>query len=93
MKKLRLEIEELAVESFDVAAAREPEGTVLAHGNTFDGGQTCDGGNTCWDSCDGVCGTYYCITDGSCWNISCVYTCLVACSQPNTNYSCLPGQC
>ena len=93
MKKLRLELEELSVESFDVDGGKEEvQGTVFAR-NTFDGGQTCDGGNTCWDSCDGVCGTYYCITDGSCWNVSCVYTCLVQCSKPYTNYSCLPGQC
>lgn len=26
--------------------------------NTCDA--TCGGGNTCWDSCDGICGTYFC---------------------------------
>ena len=45
MKKLRLEIEQLAVESFATAAATAPRGTVQAHGTQFD--NTCGPENTC----------------------------------------------
>jgi hypothetical protein len=78
MRKLKLDLDELAVESFSTFASRNEEGTVHARS-----GESCDvceppcsGRNTCADSCDGVCGSYYCYTDEpSCGQGSCLYTC------------------
>lgn len=80
MKKLTLDLDALAVESFDAETPDAGQGTVQGRQqsvyDTCYGQQTC-GGNTCADSCDGVCGSYYCVTgDGSCdENHSCVWTC------------------
>lgn len=63
MKKLKLEVDELAIETFETAETVEEQGTVRAHHHTLEDIDTCDGGNTCWDSCDGVCGTYFCTPD------------------------------
>lgn len=75
--KLKLHVEDLAIDTFETAPVEEKTGTV--HGasqtewNTCPGyGQTCDGGNTCWDSCDGVCDTYYCTPN----------TCSIYCQNP-----------
>jgi hypothetical protein len=75
MKKLRLELDDLRVESLETGRDEARKGTVGAHAQTIDG-PTCDGRSTCWDSCDGVCGTYFCVTIGdSCGQQSCVWTC------------------
>ncbi|HEX6750246.1 MAG TPA: hypothetical protein VF092_23335 [Longimicrobium sp.] len=77
MRKIRLDMDDLQVVSFTTQKAENKEGTVHAHAqtewNTCQGG-TCDPGDTCWDSCDGVCGTYFCApTEGSsCQQVSCV---------------------
>jgi hypothetical protein len=68
MKKLRLELETLTVESFDTVWRRE-KGTVAAHGTHM--GFSCDVG----ESCDGACGTFFCGTGASCDEFSCVDTC------------------
>jgi hypothetical protein len=81
MRKVKLEIDALAVESFDTGRdAAKREGTVHAHVATDPTcqNQTCRFAETCYDSCDGVCGTYYCApTDGtSCQQVSCIiYSC------------------
>lgn len=77
MKKMKLDFDALTVETFETGKDTvKREGTVKAHANTLDGSPTCNGGNTCWDSCDGVCGTYFCATiDDSCGAASCVYGC------------------
>jgi hypothetical protein len=41
MEKLRLDLDELAVESFATDAADAGEGTVLAHQRTIDQGHSC----------------------------------------------------
>jgi hypothetical protein len=56
MKKLKLEIEELAVESFATAAAMADIGTVRGHG-TFRG-DTCQAVNSCGPH---TCGNAYCV--------------------------------
>jgi hypothetical protein len=79
MRKLRLQLESLAVESFTTADERDTRGTINARSGDTQAdscadntcfqtcaGSTCNGGgNTCWDSCDGFCGTYYCPSGGS----------------------------
>ena len=103
MKKMRLELEELAVESFETAGMPAERGTVQGQEITARcsdflaectertcGGYTCDGPSCPALSCD-ACGSYYCATaDYSCGAFSCVYTCAVACSTPAPSYSCLP---
>ena len=89
MKKLRLELDDLTVESFATDGLTPEVGTVRAHetllrcsegcdtgANTCDGGSTCDGGDSCVVSCSD-CGTNNCgYTAGvSCGQLSCVYTC------------------
>ena len=87
MRKIRLDLDELSVESFETnGAGAERKGTVQAHAQTEWNtcqGDTCDPGNTCWDSCDGVCGTYFCATQDSCWNPSCVNSCAFTCAPCN----------
>jgi hypothetical protein len=82
MRKIKLDVDDLQVLSFEANEPREERGTVRGHVLTEDyntcQGPTCDPGNTCWDSCGADC-TYYCATDGSCWNFSCVWTCRVGC--------------
>ncbi|HEX6750247.1 MAG TPA: hypothetical protein VF092_23340 [Longimicrobium sp.] len=77
MRKIRLDVDQLQVTSFTTQAAEKEKGTVHGHAETLGAGETCIG-NTCWDSCDGVCGTYYCVpTDGnSCQQATCIiYSC------------------
>ena len=71
MKKLQLNVDELAVESFEATRAEEPRGTVLSHNFTdYHAGPTCvnpgmcsgGGGNTYNGGCvsvDIVCDTRY----------------------------------
>lgn len=70
MPKLRLSLEELAVESFDPVASREPRsGTVRANEET----------ETCFETPCGTCYTveYYCgeSADGTCEGSLCLRTC------------------
>jgi hypothetical protein len=66
-KKLRMDLKELRVESFEAVKEKEEHGTVHGHGSWgcsvtcySCGPQTC-GGNTCqFESCDGVCDTWLC---------------------------------
>lgn len=82
MYKLRLALDELTVESFSIGDGMQGRGTVRAESDpteydTCRGQATCGGGqNTCWDSCDGVCGSYFCATiDPSCWEPTCIDSC------------------
>ncbi|HEX6750245.1 MAG TPA: hypothetical protein VF092_23330 [Longimicrobium sp.] len=93
MKKLRLMLDELRVDSFATDGLAQEAGTVRAHESllrctetcdtgdfTCDGGgNTCDDANSCQISCSD-CNSYYCATGGvSCGRLSCVYTCAVGC--------------
>lgn len=80
MHKMKLRLDGLVVESFSIAAIGQARGTVRARDNTDDtcrGQATCGGGgDTCGDSCNGVCGSWLCATNGaSCGGGSCVYSC------------------
>jgi hypothetical protein len=56
MKKLRLALEDLNVESFSTADAEEPRGTVEGHGTLVE--KTCDMSCdiSCWTKCEDTCG-------------------------------------
>lgn len=58
MKKLTLQLDQLAVESFATAATPAPRGTVQAHGTVFDA--TCGPENTCGPQ---TCLDVYCVKD------------------------------
>lgn len=80
MSKLRLNVEELAVESFVSEPEAGTRGTVLGRSYYTFGGDTCDGGMQTCDflSCDGACGSHFCPPVGSLSCGGCVsgyYTC------------------
>ena len=54
--KLKLELEHLAVESFDTQASAERKGTVFGEQCTCWTNCTCPGCPTCAASCNGTCG-------------------------------------
>lgn len=70
IRKLRLDVEQLAVESFTVQAAASGAGTVRAHG-VFPPAEPASDGY-------GECNTYQASCNGSC--ASCVNTCLQSCN-------------
>lgn len=83
-KKLKLQVEDLTIDSFETAAVVKRSGTVHGAGatewNTCPGyGQTCDGGNTCWDSCGCVSYPDYCGGGDSGLQLSCVHSCQWTC--------------
>lgn len=97
VKKLSLNLDELAVESFDTTKASRPAGTVRGYGFTE---TTCNqiicdcptGG-----TCDTDCGQYTCVDDtcgGATCGSSCVNICPPTdagertCNQPSCFYSC-----
>ena len=84
MKRLKLTLETLDVQSFEPAEDRHaPRGTVRAHGWT-EGGETCD-----YPSCDpnyNSCGVTYCI---ACFPGT--GSCEVDCSMFSYNDTCRPA--
>jgi hypothetical protein len=97
MKKMKLNLEQLAVDSFDTSAAPQPRGTVFGEEYTnlthcsCPGHPSCDGYDTCQGSpsCDGVC-TY---TQGNdTCDITChgAFTCELSCDYgPSCYYTCI----
>jgi hypothetical protein len=68
MAKMKLDMDALVVDSFTTDDADGGRGTVVGHEATLRCGTTdqctdgsCGGGGTCALSCDGVCGTYFCV--------------------------------
>jgi hypothetical protein len=67
-KKIRIDVDELEVESFETQEEPQARGTVQAHASygcsascySCDPPDTC-AGNTCqFESCDGVCDSWFC---------------------------------
>jgi hypothetical protein len=83
MRKMMLQLESLAVESFDTTAAGAPGGTVLAYDRT----------EGCTNTCAGSCFNTACTCPpGSCQLTcggSCVLTCAVTCLGPTCPGSCV----
>lgn len=101
MKKLRLHLEDLSVESFGTGPEPAQRGTV--HGRAT---ARCNTNVSCNGTCHLQCGTYYCVpTEGTCDNICnpqtggtscaqpCVYTCdgAASCNAQNTCYQTCAG--
>ena len=75
MAKLRLDLDELSVESFDTAARAEEKGTVFGEQCTCYTNCTCPGCPSCDETCADTCGA------------SCLETC-VTCDPTCRDYSC-----
>jgi hypothetical protein len=78
MNKLKLNLDELSIESFEPAAASREEGTVRAYGETAD---TCDPlvgtcfGYTCYQSCNNATCDTCDPRVGTCFGYTCYETC------------------
>ncbi|HEX2078668.1 MAG TPA: hypothetical protein VHG08_13190 [Longimicrobium sp.] len=55
MHKLRLQLDDLRVDSFNTTAGETENGTVFGEQCTCHTACTCPGCPTCWVSCDGNC--------------------------------------
>jgi hypothetical protein len=86
MRKLKLDLEDLAVESFATTAEpRRESGTVFGQQCTCYTQCTCPGCPTCDASCNGTCG-------GTC-GASCNGTCGDTCNCPTADYTCNGETC
>lgn len=91
MPKLKLDLDQLTVDSFDTADGRKREGTVFGEQCTCHTNCTCPGCPTCdatCDTCDATC-------EASC-TASCVYTCYYeSCNYCATHHdpTCGTGSC
>jgi hypothetical protein len=81
MKKTRLDLDSLSVESFDTTAAPEGRGTVHGNADTFQ--SYCSDGRTCIDTCDYTCNQY---------NATCGSTCVGSC-EPSGCGTCVDASC
>jgi hypothetical protein len=75
MPKLKLDVNQLTVDSFDTATAKRREGTVFGEQCTCYTNCTCPGCPTCDASCNGTCGG----TCGATCDASCNGTCDDSC--------------
>ncbi|HEV7626469.1 MAG TPA: hypothetical protein VGO89_08230 [Streptomyces sp.] len=107
MSKLRLDLEEIRVDSFATGGERG-KGTVLGHdaslrcGTTDQCTENSCGQGTCYPSCDILCGSYkcggdsypVCGTGGTSCNVPCEYTCdgALSCNAANTCLATCYGQ-
>jgi hypothetical protein len=78
MKKLKLKLEDLAVDAFSTTAAAGDRGTVVGHSHYTWCWQTCP--DTCAQTCDdATCAGFTCGYEscgGTCFQSRCVDTCL-----------------
>ncbi|HEX6041772.1 hypothetical protein [Longimicrobium sp.] len=91
MRKLKLSLDSLQVESFAATGSEPVRGTVPGHEWTEYADEscfgTCDGGCTRDGSCVNPCGTGYASCYGTCY-ASCGGTCDATCGcPPNTGYT------
>ncbi len=90
MKKLKLDLKDLKVESFEAVTLRNiKKGTVAANAPLTEGcpptdGQTCP--NTCYNTCANTCAN---TCGGTCPNNTCANTCPDTC-WPETQAECDP---
>jgi len=92
MKKLRLQIEDLLIDSFTTTPPEKPKGTVFGEQCTCYTNCTCPGCPTCDASCNGTCdascnGSCAATCDASCYG-SCDWTCGNTCGDSCDGYTC-----
>lgn len=93
MNKLKLQLEELRIDSFDTSPAAKSKGTVFGEQCTCwtqCGQNTCPGCPTCDATCNGTCdGTCDASCNGTCGGYSCDYgSCYVTCDVTNAHVVC-----
>ena len=79
MHKLKLQLEDLLVDSFDTTATEKPKGTVFGEQCTCYTQCTCPGCPTCDASCNGTCDASCNGTCDATCNVTCAFTCGLAC--------------
>jgi len=84
MRKLKLQLDDLQVDTFQTTPAQKPKGTVFGEQCTCHTNCTCPGCPTCYASCNGTC-------DASC-NGSCGATCDASCNG-TCDWTCDYAQC
>ena len=100
MKKFRLDLEDLAIDSFSTTYAKREKGTVYGEqctcptACTCPGCPTCDASCTCGVSCGGTCGVtcdffYGGTCDASCGGDTCDYTCAGFATRGGPNQQCV----
>jgi hypothetical protein len=77
MNKLRLHLDELAVESFDTTAANREKGTVFGEQCTCYTNCTCPGCPTCDATCPYTCDDFSCAGENTCYGHTCEGTCRI----------------
>jgi hypothetical protein len=84
--KLKLNLEDLTVDSFDTSRPAQKEGTVFGEQCTCYTQCTCPGCPTCanYYTCDRTCG-------GTCGENTCAASCNGTCDQATCEYSCAGG--
>jgi hypothetical protein len=98
--KLKLNLDQLAVDSFDTSTAQSPRGTVHGEQCTCPTACTCPGCPTCDATCANTCDDYTCAAscNGTCGAATCGNSCnRTDCGcYPNTNCmntGCAPYEC
>jgi hypothetical protein len=89
MRKLKLELHDLRIDSFTTTPMAREKGTVLGEQCTCDTACSCPGCPTCDVSCTDPCGSCTCWAscNGSCvatCGASCYGTCDLSCDEGNT---------
>jgi hypothetical protein len=99
MAKLKLQLEDLTIDSFDTSPAKKEKGTVFGEQCTcwtYCGQNTCPGCPTCGNTCNGTCdasacnGTCDASCNGTCYscNWTCEWTCEYTCGDSCGGYTC-----
>jgi hypothetical protein len=101
MKKLKLRLDDLRVDTFDTSTVRKEKGTVFGEQCTCYTQCTCPGCPTCYASCNGSCDATCNVTCGVTCGASCddscdcsgwtcnAYTCEGWATYPNNQYNCV----
>jgi hypothetical protein len=79
--KLKLNLDQLSVDSFDTTKPAAKAGTVFGEQCTCDTACTCPGCPSCYESCDATCGD------------TCPATCAYTCDDATCGYSACDGGC
>ncbi len=85
-RKLKLNLDELAIDSFDTTKSEARNGTVFGEQCTCYTQCTCPGCPTCYASCNGTCG-------GTCGENTCAASCNGTCGAATCGYSCNYTDC
>jgi hypothetical protein len=96
MAKLRLQLDDLVIDSFTTTYVKREKGTVYGEQCTCQTACTCPGCPTCYASCNGTCGATCNTCGASCGgtcaatcDFSCGGTCDASCGGDTCDYTCM----